>query len=225
MRIVILPGLDGTAQLLGGLLDELAHNDIDIVSYPPTLASYSDILAFVQQQLPTDVNYIIVAESFSGPVAIQLAALKPAGLSGIVFVATFARRPMAAPSVFASIFKLIPIKSRLFTWAAQPMLMGRWRNATFTTKFHAALVDLPKSTLVNRVKEVLRVDVVKLLRNLDVPSVYLRPNQDRLVPLSASVPFPDIHLLDGPHFVLQACPKESAEIIREFEASIQQFSG
>lgn len=215
MRIIILPGLDGTAQLLDDFCRELAC-DADVIRYPPNLASYTDLVALVQNLLPVNEDYILIAESFSGPIATELAATKPNGLLGVVFVATFAQRPIPVPSVLASTFGLLPVKSRLLTWAAQPILMGRWRNPSFTQKFRAALIDLPQSVLANRVKEVLRIDVTQRLTSLEIPSLYLRPNQDRLVPLSASAHFPDIQSLKGPHFILQARPKESAEIIQEF---------
>lgn len=224
MRIIILPGLDGTAQLLDDFCRELVH-DTEVINYPPNIATYTELVALAQKRLPVNEDYILVAESFSGPIAIELAAQKPSGLLGIVFVATFAKRPMATPHVLALVLNLLPVKSRLLTWAAQPILMGRWRNPEFTQKFRTALIDLPKSVLANRVTEVLRIDVTKRLTNLEIPSLYLRPDQDRLVPMSASAPFPNIQSLDGPHFILQARPEESAKIIRKFLKRFQQFSG
>lgn len=224
MRIIVLPGLDGTARLLDNFCRELAH-DTEVINYPPNAATYMELDALVQERLPFDEDYILIAESFSGPIAIKLAAQKPSGLLGVVFVATFAKRPRATPHVLTFVLNLLPVKSRLLTWAAQPILMGCWRNAEFTQKFRAALIDLPKSVLANRVNEVLRVDVTQHLANLEIPSLYLKPNQDRLVPMSASAPFPEVQSLDGPHFILQARPEESAKIIRRFLTRFQQFSG
>lgn len=53
----------------------------------------------------------------------------------------------------------------------------------------------------------------------DVPAHYIRASQDRLVPASAASWFKqrfkqcEVEEIDGPHFLLQAKPKESAALL------------
>ena len=54
---------------------------------------------------------MIVAESYGGPVAINLAARQPNGLKGIVFVVTFARPPRYVPRFLLPLIWRLPVRS------------------------------------------------------------------------------------------------------------------
>lgn len=81
---------------------------------------------------------------------------------------------------------------------------------------------VPTSTISGRLREVLKVDVVDKLGHLGVPFIYLLATNDRLVPSKMSLDFeltPDtIFSIEGPHFLLQASPNQSAKHISEFAA-------
>ncbi len=222
MKIVILPGLDGTGELLSHLEDIIASkHSVAVVRYPPELYRYKDLQAWLENFLPKD-DFIIVAESFSGPLAIMLASANTAGLKGIVFVATFAKAPVQAPLFLTHAVEIMPIKSRLLTWLAQPFLMGRWSRRDFTEKFRRAMKLVPAKTIAGRLREVLNADAVEQLRRLSLPSIYLQATQDRLVPPEMSLYFGraacEILKIDGPHFLLQAKPSQSADQIMDFAA-------
>ncbi len=70
----------------------------------------------------------MVAESFSGPLAVMVASNMSSNLIGIVFAATFAKTPRKLPSLLTYAIEIMPIKSRFLTWLAQPFLMGKWSN-------------------------------------------------------------------------------------------------
>lgn len=126
MEIVILPGLDGTGKLVSEFEQLfLEENLVTSIQYPADLLLYDDLLDWVSKILPTD-DYILVAESSSGPLAVMIAANKPLGLRGIVFVASFARAPTKLPAALAYALEVIPLTSRLLARAAQPFVMGRW---------------------------------------------------------------------------------------------------
>ncbi|NMA99227.1 MAG: hypothetical protein GX970_14170 [Phyllobacteriaceae bacterium] len=77
MKIVVLPGLDGTGRLLSDFTASLRKNfDVEIVSYPLDMTSYEEIRKWIGPRLRQD-DYVIVAESFSGPVAIDITAQRP----------------------------------------------------------------------------------------------------------------------------------------------------
>ncbi|MBO6549014.1 MAG: alpha/beta hydrolase, partial [Rhizobiales bacterium] len=89
MHIILLPGLDGSGLFFEGFRRLLPSSiTTQIISYPRDEGlSYSDIVDQIYEQLPRDRDYIILAESFSGPVAIEIATLAPLKLKGLVLVA------------------------------------------------------------------------------------------------------------------------------------------
>lgn len=54
----------------------------------------------------------MVAESFSGPLAVMVASNMSSNLKGIVFAATFAKTPRKLPSLLTYAIEIMPIKSR-----------------------------------------------------------------------------------------------------------------
>lgn len=225
MKIVILPGLDGTGALVSEVERRLvsAHSVIRF-RYPSHLYSYDDLQEWVSAKLPSD-DFILVAESFSGPLAIMIAEQDPLGLRGIVLVASFARSPRRLPVFLTYALEVLPIKSRLFIRLAQPFLMGRWSTNAFTTKFINALEPIPRLTITRRLREVLNVNVVKTLNKLSLPTVYLVATHDRLVPSRVSKDFGSsgsrVIALNGPHFLLQANSSASAEHISGFANQLE----
>ena len=152
----------------------------------------------------------------------MLAWKKPFGLKGVVFVATFAKTPVKLPSVLTYAIEIMPIKSRLLTWLAQPLLMGKWSDKEFTAKFRQAMNLVPAATIAARLREVLKVDIVEKLGRLSIPVLYLSATNDRLVPSRMALDFeraPDaVFTIEGPHFLLQAKAPQSAEHILSFAA-------
>ncbi|OCW56798.1 alpha/beta fold hydrolase [Hoeflea olei] len=224
MKIVILPGLDGTGKLLSEARARLEPKHVvSVIQYPPHLYRYEDLQVWVENLLPED-DFIIVAESFSGPLAVMLSDKKPRGLKGVVFVATFAKTPVKLPSNWTYALEIIPLKSRLITWLAQPLLMGKWSEREFTAKFAHAMQLVPASTIAGRLREVLKVDVAEKIGRLPIPFIYLSATRDRLVPSRMALDFalaPDVIFeIDGPHFLLQANPSQSAAHVLSFAARV-----
>lgn len=100
-KLVLLPGLDGSGDFFDALCRQLPPQwRIQVIRYPGDQPlSYGELARLVWAALPDDSPFVLVAESFSGPVAIQVAAMRPAGLMGVVLCATFARnpRPLLSP--------------------------------------------------------------------------------------------------------------------------------
>jgi len=214
--------VDGSGTLLSEIVELLTPNhEVSVVRYAPDLYNYQDLKTKVQAALPTD-DYIIVAESFSGPLAVMLASENPVGLQGVVFVATFARTPIKVPKFLTYLVDIAPIRSRLISQLAQPFLMGRWATPEFTMRFKQVMHAVPASTIAGRLREVLRVDVVKQLIVIDIPTIYLSARNDRLVPSKMASDFDSapskVFEIEGPHFLLQANATESSMHILNFAA-------
>jgi len=74
MKVVVLPGLDGTGALLTPFCDALPAGLVGQgISYPVQFTSYDDIFDWLTDRLPTE-EFLIVAESFSGPLGIRFAS-------------------------------------------------------------------------------------------------------------------------------------------------------
>jgi pimeloyl-ACP methyl ester carboxylesterase len=77
--------------------------------------------------------------------------------------------------------------------------------------------------LASRVKSVLRLDELDALSQCDVPMLYLRGTEDRLVPdaawrgMSAARPMTTSHM-PGPHMLLQTNPTGAWKATMEFLA-------
>ncbi len=172
VKVLILPGLDGTGALSGPFIEALAV-DSEAVSYPDTLYSYDQIFDWVQDFLP-NAQFVVVAESFSGPVAVRLAHAGNPNLRAVVFVATFARKTRYIPGFVLSLLFLLPIHTKLFGFLSQPMLMGRWTTSRFRKAFQDALRLVAHRTLIDRLGQVNPVDVIGLAKCIPVPALYLQ---------------------------------------------------
>ncbi|RLJ51571.1 pimeloyl-ACP methyl ester carboxylesterase [Litoreibacter meonggei] len=222
MKILILPGLDGTVALLSEIVELLdSKHEVTAVRYQPDVFCYQDLETRVEALLPAD-EYIIVAESFSGPLAAMISAKKPNGLRGLAFVATFATTPIKVPAFLTYLVDIAPTKSRLLIRLAQPFLMGRWATPKFTTEFQQVMCAVPASTIAGRLREVLKVNVVKQLNGIEVPTIYLAAKNDRLVPSRMASDFCQsphtVFEIEGPHFLLQANATDAAKCILDFAA-------
>jgi pimeloyl-[acyl-carrier protein] methyl ester esterase len=95
MVALVLPGMDGTGQLLGRFLEALGPEvRAIVVSYPIAQAlDYSQLEACARKMLPSDQPFVLSGESFSGPIAVSIAASSPNGLRGLVLCCSFVKNP------------------------------------------------------------------------------------------------------------------------------------
>lgn len=224
MDVVILPGLDGTGDMLADFEAHLGEaHKVHIVSYPKNEAlSYGNLSKLVSADLPTGTPYCLLAESFSGPIATRIAAEKPRDLQAIIFAASFVKKPSYFPRAFASFANLMPANSPILLKLATPITFGKWS----TRKLHALLVKsvgaVSSRVLAYRIREAMGADELWRFTGLDVPMLYIRPSHDRLVSSGAAKEMsrlnPAIGVVDveGPHFILQAKPEECSAIVADF---------
>jgi pimeloyl-[acyl-carrier protein] methyl ester esterase len=192
-----------------------------VVRYPAALTSYPACLHFARAQLPKDRPFLLLGESFSGPVAIALAAERPEGLRGLVLCGTFARNPRPALAWTAGLLRTLP-PLRLSLALIRLLLLGRWATKALEDLIQTMRLQVPAATLKGRLQAVLAVDHTPLLGPIQVPVLALVAAHDRLVPRAASDwirahrPNLDIATLQGPHWLLQTRPEACAQAIRAF---------
>lgn len=99
MRIILLPGMDGTGILFRPFVQELRKGlpeevSVQVLSYPADqVLSYGQLIEDVARRLPAQEEIILLAESFSGPIAYALASRQPNRIRALIFVVTFLRPP------------------------------------------------------------------------------------------------------------------------------------
>jgi pimeloyl-[acyl-carrier protein] methyl ester esterase len=222
--IVLMPGMTGTAALLAGLAGELkAARPVQIIDYPMTGPQDYDFLTqFVVDRLPRG-PFILLAESFSGPIAIEIAAREQARTKGLILAATFARHPL--PASLAPFAYWIDI-SMIPHMMIEPMMLGPYGTDELKQQFSRAIHAMPSDTVRARTQETLNVDKRRLLGDIRCPALCLTGRHDRLIPteradeIIAGLTHCQHHAFDAPHMFLETHPHEAATVINAFCASL-----
>jgi len=228
VALILLPGMDGTGQLFEPLISALADEfEIKVVTYPTsTPLGYAELEAIAREAIPKEGSYVILGESFSGPIAISLAASASAQLKGLILCCTFVRNPRPALSVFGQLLGFLPISAVPVSVGAH-LLFGRFSTAGLRAALAQSLAQVSPSVLRNRLRAVLSVDASAKLATVRVPLLYLRASLDRLVPPSASASVASLNRLaqvveiEAPHCLLQAVPGEAGRVVAAFLRRVQ----
>ena len=95
MRLILLPGLDGTGNLFEQFASRLPEEfSATIISYPTNeKLNYAQLEILVRNQLPQTELYALIAESFSGAIAVSIATEAPQNLTALVLCASFVSNP------------------------------------------------------------------------------------------------------------------------------------
>ncbi|NJO12328.1 MAG: alpha/beta fold hydrolase [Gammaproteobacteria bacterium] len=218
--------MDGTgehfAQLLAALGDRFPTI---VVRYPDEPLDYEQHERIARAALPQDRPYVLLGESFSGPIALAIAADAPAGLVGYILCASFARCPRWILRLASPFLGLVPFR-RIPNSLVNHFLIGRFATPDLRLANAAPLHRVSPATLSARLQAIAKVDVTEKLARIRVPGLYLRGTQDRLIPASAcralrrAIPGLRRVEIQAPHFVLQVNPRLAAEAIAQFIGTI-----
>jgi pimeloyl-[acyl-carrier protein] methyl ester esterase len=224
-RMLILPGMDGTGKLLLDFMHALpAPIRKEIPIYLPDVAlPYDDLAKLVRSNCEDSPPFVLMAESFSTPLAIRIAAENPPNLRGLILCAGFALSPVrGARRWLAAALAPVLMRAPLPEAAIRSWLLGRAEPPEMVTAARAAIRSVQPEVLSARLRAVLTCDVRADLRKVAVPMLYLQARHDRLVParcaeeIRAARPETRMVTIDGPHFLLQAKPQQTAGIVMEF---------
>jgi pimeloyl-[acyl-carrier protein] methyl ester esterase len=224
---VLLPGFDGTGRLSRYFVDALPPQlTPSVIAYPLDVPeSYSDLEARVRSLLPCDRAFVIVAESFSGPIAIRIAAKNPKGLVALVLIGTFIHNPVRfvptwAKSLVGSYLFHIPPPA----WMVRQLVAGFDAPDELMSETLAAWCQVKPGVLAKRLREALAVDAADDFLAVTLPMLYVKGTQDRLLApstvdaLKRLRPDLEVAVIAAPHFVLQRRPTEAADLIANFLA-------
>jgi len=224
-QLVLLPGLDGTGEFFQPLLESLGGTiRTHVVQYPVDGGfDYATCSEFARAALPADEPYVLLGESFSGPIAIELAARAPRGLKGVILCASFACNPRPRLSFIRPLLPYMPFHGTRSSIALSRFLvLGRWITPAIRDLHLQILMKVPATTLQARILAVADCDARQALRQVSVPILCLVPKYDRLIPRSAArviqqhAPAARVVVLDAPHCLLQCVPGAAARQITQF---------
>src|SRR5258708_2311214 len=190
-----------------------------VVAYPATEPlALSELAALVRRRVPRTGAWLL-AESFSGMVALTVLAEGHTGINGVIFVGAFAEPPRPM------LLRLAPLASRSAalmrstpSFLLRRFCLGEDARSEDLNLMREALAAVAPAVLAQRFGLVAQRHSFGKA-SLDVPSCYVRATEDRLVPKSCAAWFQKrfrqcrVEELAGPHFILQAKPRESASLI------------
>lgn len=225
--LVLLPGLDGTSILFRPFMQALpawiAPRVIEYASAGPN--DYEGLLPVVRSACAGLSDFVLLGWSFSGPLALMLAAESPPGLRGVVICASFVCYPWPLLRWFRWVV-VTPV-ARLFPLGAKLLrAIGFYGSTDIRQDQEEVFRRVAPSAFAARSRAALGVDVRLDAAKCPVPVLYLAASHDIVVPrwnvgaVAAAVPHVEVVTIRGPHLALRTNPAAGAAVVEKFVASL-----
>jgi pimeloyl-ACP methyl ester carboxylesterase len=226
--LVLLPGLDGTEVFFRPLLASLpGWINPRVVCFPQTGPSgYGELLSLVRLAVADIPEFFVLGSSFSGPLAVMLAAAEPEKVRGVILSATF----LASPRRDLAWLRFAAIGPVIWTFRAVrriPVWTLRRRSDPFRRAKAETWSRVPAHALAARLRAVMGVDVRDALRACTLPVLCLTFGGDRTVrrdcgeEILQCCPAARFVTLPGGHFAMVNDPGRSAAEIAGFMLAVQ----
>lgn len=221
--LILLPGLDGTEIFFQPLLATLpSWVRPVVVTYPTAGANgYADLLPLVEAAVAGLDLFYVLGWSFSGPLALMLAAKEPHRTRGVILSASFIRPPLPLLS-WARFTIGTPMVTFIRLARRVPGIVpGRWAEQ-FRRDKAATWERVPAAILAARAQAILTVNARDSLRACNAPILYLAGSHDRVVPrrnirlILREASKTRVVTIRGPHLALYVNPVEAAAAITYF---------
>jgi pimeloyl-[acyl-carrier protein] methyl ester esterase len=220
-----LPGMDGTGNLFTEFIEALPSSiEANVVRYPTdSVQSCAELLQLFESALPASTPFVLLAESFSAPLAMQWAANGHPNLRGLVICAGFATSPVRG--WFRHICMLLSPVCFLVkppTAAIKRLLVGPEASLSLVVAVKSAISSVKPGVLSHRLRLTLTCDSRSALGKVNIPTLFIQAIQDRLVSpdcieeMRTLRPESATERICGPHLLLQAKPKKLAEVVSTF---------
>ena len=204
--------------------------DAVVVRYPKDVASSAaELVRLVDAALPADGQYVIVAESFSGPLALRAISSHRSSPVALVLCSSFGRSPISrAASALMSLIAPAARHCQIPRWLIRRYLVGDDRDR-LVHQFRSALAVLSGKALSSRFKTLGEFTDAFVPRSLAVPILYIRATQDRLVHkrdlawIQGRYAKLTVQEVESPHFLLQCQPKAVVDLIVDFLPRVGRY--
>ncbi len=223
VRLVLMPGIDGSGELLREFVAALPEGMVvETLRYPAEVwVPGREMAKTLAAALPTE-PFVLVAESYGTGLAVRIAGMRPEGLRGVVLCAGFCTSPLLGWKRWAAM-RLAPILGHvsLPKWAMRRWLVGKDASAGLLNAVVAAVSWVEPRVLAARIREALLSNVLADLALVQVPVLYVQPTQDRLVDPECLEEIRRVKTgrtlaIDGPHLLIQTQPELLAEVVMGF---------
>lgn len=187
--LVMIPCFAGAPWKLEQLI-YLQDRPMRTLRLPNDMCELETLADFIAAQVKDLDSYVLIGDSYGAVSSIAVATRQPKGLKGLVLSGGFAKNPITSPLLKTMV-------------ALAPFFPGPFYRQT-TLRFHAAQLassfdkegDIPWSTAksraffvketphkayVNRLRSIEKVDYTAMLRKIDVPTLILTPEEDKLI--------------------------------------------
>ena len=208
--VILVPGLDGTAELFYRQTPLLARY-FNVVAFPlPDRREASmedligDLVALIDEVSLRPV--ILIGESFGGALSMSLALRHPQLVEGLVIVNSFPYLENRIELALAPrIIKLVP-------WAAMPFVRQFTEHRLHSAhtldedlrEFHTRMRGIGREGYIRRLELVAEYDIRHRLQDIAMPTLFVAGTDDRLVPsarwadyMGERVPDAEVVKLDG----------------------------
>jgi len=223
IRVFVFPGLDGTDRLLERFAATAPSNfDVQLLRLPDDSdAGYSDLVELFSETLQSKRaanGCVVVAESFSGPLAVLLAHGHPGVVTHLVLVSSFVSSP--APFYASWIPWRLVFRFPLPAILARRYLVGK-ASSELVEQLQSVVRQCSWQTLSNRVRMAMEVDVSAEFRQLQCQVTYIQPKADRLLNRGQATLIMSLNsnavvkTVEGPHLLLQTKPLQVWECIAD----------
>jgi len=225
--IILLPGLHGSVRLFEPLVQQLrtrlpGREIIPLPLPPDSPQDYPTLLEHFAKRLEKQGPFVLVAESFSSPLALHLAASERLGVQGLVLAAGFCGPPRPLG------FSLLPLRPlfalRVPKAAIRHFLAGEGAGDACVEAIRVEIQTAHGKLLASRVRSSLGLSPDEVPAPEKIPTLLLQARHDGILPwdvqsqLERHLPNAEVAWIDGPHLLLQITPEPSAEAIAKFLA-------
>ncbi|MFC5049854.1 alpha/beta fold hydrolase [Rubritalea spongiae] len=227
LTYTFFPGLHGTSALFTPLVEALGDVPIELINYPTDISqSYDSLLDWTSKNIDWTIPRSLVAESFSGPLALRIAELQSHSVRALTLAASFCASP-TNPSL-----ALLPLRPLMLLrptkGALRHFLIGEEASEQEVEELRNTVRSIPAKILSQRIRAILSLEENQCPKLENLPIQILQAQNDTMIhweaqnQLRMQYEHATTHWLDAPHLILQTHPRECAILIKEF--STQQIA-
>jgi pimeloyl-ACP methyl ester carboxylesterase len=187
--LVMIPCFSGAPWQLNQLT-HLRGRPMRTLRLPDDVCELETLADFIADQVKDLESHVLVGDSYGAVSAIAVATRQPKGLQGLVLSGGFARSPITSP-LLKALAGLAPFFPGPFYRQGTLRVHAAQLASSFdkegeipwsTGKTRALFIrETPHRAYVNRVRSIERTDYTAQLKKIEVPTLILTPEEDKLI--------------------------------------------